>query len=257
MAADGRLFLTVALALLALPSAVAQYAVPGAGIGRSPQSGGEIVLMVVVWVVGLVGQLALVRLAIGPSVSVGEAILHGGRRTPAYFAAVVLIILAIMLLSLPFVVLLTMLGITMEPGAAPPPAALIVLLLFVAVISYVAIRMLLTSPVASAEAVGPIGIIKRSWVLTSGHGWRLFGFLILFIIGAIIAIAAASVAATLLMSLLVGQVEPLSVSALVIALVEALASAIATMLFILMLARIYVQLTTGSGPQATVPKSGT
>lgn len=255
--ADGRLFVTVALALLALPSAVAQFATPGAGITRSPESTGEVVLMILVWLIGLVGQLALIRLAIGPSVSVGESIVHGARRAPAYVGAVLLIIIAAILVSIPFVAVLAALGVTFEPGATPPPSAYIFLLLYIALLLFIAVRMLLTSPVASAEPVGPIAILKRSWDLTGGHWLRLFGFVLLFIIALIIVLAAVSVVMNLIVSLLFGDVQPLTVGALIIALVEAVASAIATTIFIVMLARIYVQLTGGAPVETSVPNSGT
>lgn len=257
IAADGRLFVIVALALLALPSAVGQFATPGAGMTRSPESVGAAVLMIAVWLIGLVGQLALIRLAIGPSVSVGEAIAHGARRSPAYVAAVLLIILAILIASLPFVAALAALGVTFQPGAPPPPAAYIFLLVYIALLLFIAVRMLLASPVASAESAGPINILRRSWELTRGHGLRLFGFLLLFIIAVIVVVGAVSIVTNLIVTMLFGTIEPLTVAALIVALVESIASAIATTIFIVMLARIYVQLTGGAPVETSVPRSGT
>ena len=37
----------------------------------------------------------------------------------------------------------------------------------------------------------PIGILQRSWQLTAGSWWRLFGFLILFIIAVLCVMIAA------------------------------------------------------------------
>lgn len=257
IAADGRLYATVALAMIALPSAIGAFVVPGAGTVRAPQSASEIVLMIVVWLIGIVGQLALIRLAIGPSVSVGEAIGHGARRAPALIAAIILIILGVLLLSVPFIAVLAGMGVTFEPGVAPPAAAVLMLLIFVVLMLYLAIRMLLTSSVASAEAAGPIAILKRSWQLTRGNTLRLFGFLLLFIIAVIIAVAAVSVVTSIIVNLLFGSVEPYTASALIVALVEAAASALASSIFIVMLARVYVQLTGGSAAEASVPSSGT
>ena len=257
IATDGKLFLTVALALIALPAAIGQFLGAGGGMTSSPQSLSQVLGMVVVWLIGLVGQLALIRLAIGPSVSVGEAIGHGARRTPAYVGAVILIIVAIMILTIPFALVLAALGVTFEQGTTPPPAAYIFLLLYVALMLYLAVRMLLTSPVAGAEAAGPVSIIKRSWELTGGNVLRLFGFILLFIIGVIVFVGAISMITNLIVSLLFGEVEPLTVGALILALVESIASAIATTVFIVMLARIYVQLTGDTPVEASVPSSGT
>lgn len=257
IAADGRLFVTVALALLALPSAIGQFATAGTGMTRTPQSVGEAVLMIIVWLIGLVGQLALIRLAIGPSISVGEAIAHGGRRAPAYVGAVILILIGIMLVSIPFVLALAALGATFEPGAAPPPSAYLFMLLFIALLLFIAIRMMLASAVASAEQKGPIGIVKRSWELTGGHALRLFGFLLLFVIAVVVTVGAVSIATNLVIAFFFGPPEPMTVGTLIIALVESIASAVATTLFIVMLARIYVQLTGGASVEASVPRSGT
>jgi hypothetical protein len=257
IAADGRLILTVALAMIALPAAVAQFVVPGSALGRTPQSPGEVVLMVVVWLIGIIGQLALIRLAIGPSVSVGEAIAHGARRAPAMIGAIILVLVAMFLLSLPFVAALAGLGVSLEPGVPPPLSAWLLLLLFMALMLFVAVRMLMTSAIASAEKAGPIAIVRRSWDLTRGQAPRLLGFLILFIIGVVIVVAAVSVTTNLIVTLLVGPVERFTAAALIIALVEALASAVVSAVFLVMLARIYVQLTGGSQVEASVPRSGT
>lgn len=257
LGADGRLYVTVALALIALPAAVGQFLVPGSGMTSSPQSIWEVIVMIAIWLIGLVGQLALIRLALGPSISVGEAIGHGLRRAPAYIGAVLLILLGMVIVSIPFVVALAALGVAIEPGTPPPPSAYIFLLLYVGLLLYLAVRLLLTSAVASAERGGPIAIIKRSWQMTSGHWLRLFGFLLLFIIGMIVFVGAIAVMTGLLVSMLFGPTEPMTVAALIIALVEAVASAIATTIFIVMLARIYVQLSEGPAAETTVPSSGT
>lgn len=257
IAADGRLFVTVALAMVALPAAIGQFAVPGSGVTRAPQSAGEIILMIAIWVIGVIGQLALIRLAIGPSVSVGEAIGHGARRALAYIGAMILIIAGALLLSVPFIAALAAAGVSFAPGAAAPPWAYIAILLLMALLVYLAVRLMMTSPVASAERAGPIAILKRSWELTRGNALRLLGFLLLFVIGVIILVAAVSVVTSLVITLIFGPVEPLTASALIIALVEAIASALVTAIFVVMLARIYVQLTGNSEAETSVPSSGT
>lgn len=252
---DGRLFATVALALLVLPSAIAAFVYPSEGMTPVAPTAGSILLFIVVTLIGVVGQLAMIRLAIGPSISVGDAIAHGARRALPYIAAGILILVGLILVSLPFVLALVALGVPLEPGVNPPPAAWLLFLLYVILIFYVALRMLMTSPVASAEAVGPIAILRRSLQLTSGHVLRLLGFLLLFLIAAIIAITAITLLASLLVTLLGGSVEPLTVGALVLALVEAVLGAVATTILIVMLARMYLQLT-GGAVETSVPASG-
>lgn len=251
---DGTLIATVALALIALPSAVAEFVSPGAT--AAPRTPGNALLIIIFGLIAVVGQLAVLRLAMGPSVSVGEAIGHAARRALPYIAAVILIVLALLLLAIPFVAILAAMGVSFEPTAQPPASALIVMLLYFAVAVAAGVKMLMTSPVATAEPVGPIAILKRSWRLTSGHFWSLFGFMILFAIAALIAVTAVGLLARVLVVLALGPIEPLSLGALIVALVAALVSAAATAIFLVMLARIYLQLTDHDA-EAGVPSSGT
>lgn len=259
IAADGRLLLTVALAFIAIPTAIAKFAFPGEGPTNLPRSAEEVVVMLIVTLIGLVGQLALVRLAIGPSVSVGESITHAVRRTPSYVGAALLLLFALFLIAIPVGMVLTAMGMSFAPGAAPAPngGALFVLLLFLIVMLVLGVRMLVTSPVASAEGPGPIGIIRRSWRLTAGHTWRLLGFICLFLLGAGILVAVVDIVVGIIVTAALGRPDPGSVSALVAGLVMALLSAAVTTLFIVMIARIYVQLADDSAAEASVPTSGT
>lgn len=265
LAADGRLMMIVALALIALPAAIGNFIFPatdevqtGNILTNAPGSLGESALMLLIAVVGIVGQLAIIRLAIGPSLTVGEAIKHGARRTPAYIGAALLIILAVVLIAIPMALILLMLGMTLDAGAEPPSGpALVVLLLFLMLFTFLAVRMMMTSPVASAERTGPLEIIKRSWKLSSGNWWRLFGFVLLFLVAVALVLMAIILVASLIVSAVTGPVEPHSVSALIIALIEAVLSAAATTLFVVMLARIYVQLAGEPAADVSVPSSGT
>ena len=138
-----------------------------------------------------------------------------------------------------------------------PAGAWIPLILFLALMLYLAARMLMTSPVASAEAAGPVTILKRSWALTRGHAGKLLGFLLLFLVALVVVLTAVGVMVGLFARGVFGEVEPLSAAALVIGLVQGLLSAAATTVFAVMLARIYLQLKGADEPEVTVPNSGT
>jgi len=114
--------------------------------------------------------------------------------------------------------------------------------------------MLMASSTASAEDIGPVAIIHRSWALTHGHWWRLFGFLAAFFIAVLVVFTAVGAAMGVIVGIALGPVEPLSASALVLALAMAFVNAVVTGTFAVMLARIYIQL---SGRKAPVPSSGT
>lgn len=258
VANDGRLISIVALAFIALPSAIGQFVNPRSGLASSGGSPSLGLLALVIALIGIVGQLAIIRLALGPSTTVGQAIAEGARRSLSYIAAAILIILALVLVAVPFVVALAAAGVTFPRNGTPPSGgAVVLMLIFAAIVLFAGTRMLVTSPVAVAEAAGPIGIIKRSWALTGGHFWKLLGFILLFLLAAFFGLGALGIAAGLIARVVAGTIEPLSVGALLVALVAGVANAIATSLFVLMVARIYVQLDGAGGAEATVPSSGT
>jgi hypothetical protein len=259
VAHDGRLIASVALALVALPTAVSGLIDPNGVAGpSSPPS--MIALMTVASLLALAGQLALIRLALGPSITVGAAITHGLKRMPIYLLSAILIVAVLMLLAIPFGLAFAALGVPLDSGRTSvpmTPGVTFVVILFVALVVFVAVRMLMTAPVASAEGAGPLAIIRRSWALTAGHWWRLFGFLLVFFIGAVVVLVAVNAAAGAVAALALGPIEPMSASALLVALVGAVANAAITGLFAVMLARIYVQLAGTNDVQASVPSSGT
>lgn len=254
IAADGRLLAVVAAALFVLPSLVTGVISPETSAGGRSVTEGIIIL--IASLIAVIGQLAIIRLSIGPAVSVGEAIAHGARRMPIYFVAGVLILLGLAVAAIPFVVILVAAGVPMEREAiAHSPVAAILSLLYFIVLVFIGIRMLMSSPVASEEPVAPVAIIRRSWALTAGHWWRLFGFLVLFMIGALIAIAAINWAVGFVAITFLGPIDPMSASALLVAFVDALVNAVVTVFLAVFLARIYVQL--AGGEAASVPSSGT
>jgi membrane-anchored glycerophosphoryl diester phosphodiesterase (GDPDase) len=177
---------------------------------------------------------------------------------PVYLLSAILIVVALMILAVPFAVAMSLSGIPLDAAPIPmTPTAVIFLILFLAVVFFVAVRMLMTAPVASAEHAGPIAIIRRSWTLTAGHWWHLLGFLLVFFIGAIVTLLAIGAVAGVVAQLLLGSVEAMSPAALLVALVGAVANAAITALFAVMLARIYAQLTAGGEAHVSVPSSGT
>jgi hypothetical protein len=250
IARDGSLLSTIALAMFVLPGVISDVATPAAPAGELPKPGLWIVLTVIALLVALVGQLAVVRIAISSGQTVGEAIRHGARRSPAYLAATLMWILPILVVA---VVLAARL---VGPPANASPMAALGLILLCGVALWFAIRMLMTSPVASAEAVGPMEIIRRSWRMTQGHWLRLFGFFVAILLAAIVAVTAVTAIGGILAKILFGGVEPLTVGALLVALLVQIVSAIVSVILMVMVARIYVQLG-GEGAAVTVPTSGT
>jgi hypothetical protein len=264
LARDGRLLGTVGLALFVLPLAVMGAFVPG-GVGTATMSAVEgssallILLVAMVLLVILVGQLAITRLAIGPSTTVGGAISQAARKLASYFATGLIVGAALMIVLFIGALLVAAtveLPATEEQMAQSPGVVLAVVLMFAVYLFLVTRIISIAAAVAVSEAAGPIGIIRRAWALTSGHFWRLFGFILLFMVVTGVAILALSSVVGTGLELFVGAIEPISASALILAIVDGLANGAMMLIFALMLARIYVQLSGGGAVQPSVPRSG-
>jgi hypothetical protein len=244
------LLTTIGLAMFALPGVVSDVVTPAAPAGELPPPGAWIAVAVIALLIALVGQLAVIRLAIGSRSTVGEAIGHGARRAPIYFLATLIWILPFLLVGA------VLIGVIARDPAAASPGAIFGLFLLACVMLFFAIRMLMTSAVASAESRGPIAIIKRSWALTAGNFWRLLVFFLLFIITLVVAAMAIGSVVGVIAELLLGGDEPMTIGALFVSLVTQLVSAAVSVALMVMLARIYVQLAGDGEAEASVPTSG-
>lgn len=258
IAADGRLMAIVAAALIVLPGLIVEVISPSSL--RTNSTFLESILILVSSLLALIGQLSIIRLAVTPAVSVGEAISHGARRMPIYLVAAILLTIGFVIALIPFGVAAYAAGVpfdrSSEQAFLQSPVAMMLSLLYLGLLIFIAIRMVMSSPVASEEDAGPIRILRRSWDLTRGHWWRLFGFIVLFVIGALVLISAVSWTVTAVAVVLFGAIEPMSVSALVVGLGTSIANGAVTIFLAVMLARIYLQLTGRATAGASVPRSG-
>lgn len=249
LARDGRLFFAVALALFVLPGLILNVTMPEAPAGQFPPAGPWIAVAVVTVLISFVGQLAVIRLAIGPHITVGEAIVHGLKRLAFYVGA-------LLMWTLPIILIASILYAMIAEGVEhPSPGAAIALIAIAIVGIFLAVRLILASAVASAENLNPLQILRRSWDLTGGNWWRLFVFLLLVMIGVLALFASVGAVVGLLARVLFGDIGPLTLGGLLVAIVSQLLSAVVSVIFFVMIARIYAQLA-GRG-EATVPKSGT
>jgi len=258
IAVDGRLMAVVAAALIVLPGLIVEVISPSAL--RTDSSALESILFLLSSLLALIGQLPIIRLAVTPAVSVGEAIGHGARRMPIYLVAAILLTILFIVILIPFGIAAYAAGVpfdrSSEQAFLQSPVAMVLSLLYMALLIFIAIRMLMSSPVASEEDAGPIQILRRSWDLTRGHWWRLFGFIVMFVIGALILIAAVNWAVTAFAVILFGAIAPMSLSALLVGLFDSIVNGGVTVFLAVMLARIYLQLTGRTAAGASVPKSG-
>ncbi|MEO7277895.1 MAG: hypothetical protein ABIW33_07730, partial [Sphingomicrobium sp.] len=201
---DGSLLTAVAGALLVLPNVIAGLVTPATDPASSSE--GRVLTLIALFV-GVVGQLAIVRLALGPSTTVGQAIGHGFRRFPVTFLAFLILGVIVFVMVIPAVVVLLALGLIDANGQTNGAGAIPVLLL-VAAFLFIAVKFMLAVPVASAEPVGAIAILKRSWQLTRGHYWMLFGFELLLLILVVVMMYSAAAAGYVVANLIGGAVSP-------------------------------------------------
>lgn len=238
MGREGRLVLPVGFMLIALPGAVVQAATPTAPPNELPEPGLWLLLVPFAIVATLIGNLAISVLALRPGISVGEALQQGGRRVLPVLGAALLIGLASMLALAPVILL--------AAGAATalgnPALAVLPVLLMIPVLIFLWIRLLLANPVGAVEPGGPVAILKRSWALTAGRFWPLFGFLVLLMVVAVVASGAVAAVGGSLITLAFGPPRPDTLSFFLVLILSTLVQAALASVFGVMIARIYAQL---------------
>ena len=240
---DGKLITSVALGLIVLPQVIVGVLNPPSTLsGVNPPAWAGI-LSLLVAIIGVAGEIAIMRLALGRT-SVGEAIAHGARRVLPAFIAILLLVLALTIILIPLI-----LGIAGEEGlksmatSQPTPATGAAVLLVLVLCLFVAPKFQLVVPTAAAEEGGPIQLLKRGWQLSDGAYWKLLGFLALIVVVAMVVVLfIGQVLVGIVARTMFGTIHPLSLGALVAALLSAIAGALFAAGASVMLARIYVQL---------------
>lgn len=264
IAKDGQLMLSVTLALIMIPVALTGLVDPLALEQTPPEdyepTGLSLLIQFVAGLLGIVAQIAIIAMAFKIASSVGEAIRKGFSDLLAVIGVILLFVVAILALFIPLIAItIGFAGLAefadLQPGTLPAAeiggAAVLLILLFIAMVIFFGVRMSMVVPVRTAEGVGPIGMIKRSWALTRGHFWRILGFYLLFGIGVLIFAIVYMLVFGLIAELLFDELEPFSVGALYTGLVAGFLQAVVTVLSSTIVARIYAQL--AAEPVASVP----
>jgi hypothetical protein len=255
---DGSLIAVVALALLVIPGTLVGLAAPATAASAQQGASWTGALALLSGLIGLAGQIAISRIALGPPLTVGQAVGTGFRRLPAFF-------LSALLWISPFVLgtaaVLAASGADFTNPSAPlpqaNPASGLVIFALMIIFLVVAVHMLFTTPAAAGDSsLGPIGLIKRSWSLSRGKGLKLFGLLLLVILAAIVLVVGLGSALASVFLLVLGDPAPFSLSALFIALVQQLLNAVISVALAVLIARCYAQLTGERETGASVPHAG-
>jgi hypothetical protein len=250
---EGKLLVTVALALIVFPQIV--FAVIGAPVSLQ-SSGLSFATFLVVFLLGVVAQVALNRLAIGPGVTVGSAIALGFRRLASVAVVGIITGFFIMVVAIALLLILGSAGLITVPraGQTPPPSLLLMLLVIVALV--VAIFQLVF-PIAAVETGNPLRLMARAWALARHHYLRLLAFVAIVFAGLILIALATQLGLGSIVVLALGKPNPGSLSALALGIIAGIVQAGFTIVTSVMIARIYLQLAGRHDAQVGVPNSGT
>ena len=232
---EKKLLAPLVLALMVVPATVSQLVQPNNPFAGPGGFEPWMAIAVAALLAGLIGQMAISRLAMGWPGSVGETIALALKRLPVALGALVLFFLCVSLVLIPIIVMLTLLG----GGASSANLANMLGLL---AIFAAAPKILLAPAIAMDEKLGPWGLVKATWRVTSGSYWRLLGFFLLFMAASLIFALAASAVVGSIVALAFGPPEAMSVSRLIIALVGGLVQGVVATIYAAMIGRIVAQL---------------
>ena len=248
VARDGKPLFWLVAALVGLPSLVMMLIWPEqAGTDADSITTGQGIFGFATLVLAGIATLSVAAIALIDRFSIGEAVRRAVRVFPNVLGAALLLIVPFFgalvaalfiggnarLLRQPFEPkLIEQLSLT---------SSLLILLTLI-LMTYLAIRMMLSTQVAIAEGKGPVGLLRRSWELTAGHFLRLLAFGLLVGIAQSVAEGAASSIFGLAGKFLLGPVEPFSLSALLVGIVVSAITVVFVMITGLMSASIYAQL---------------
>jgi hypothetical protein len=224
----------IAFVLLSLPAAILQAMAPVTAPGRLPEAGLWLLFVPVVLAASLIGALAISRLALRPGEGARAALGAGLRAFLRLLGAVLLVGFAGAMLAMAAVLLTAIIAAPFF--SALPAIALFALLLFFWV------RLILLTPAAAVEPIGPAQLLLRSWALSAGNFWRLLAFLVVAAIVSLVALMAAGAVGGIAVRLAVGQPQPGTLVMVLVFLVSALLQAAISGLFTAFVARLYAQL---------------
>lgn len=243
MRREAGLVLPVAFALIGLPSALLQLVMPAPDAGPEAVFGSWALFLIPAILVSLVGTLTITVLALRSGIAVGEALSRGLRRFLPTLAASMLLAAGISILFFAVVVVLAAVTGAQRSEEAEARTAVLALIVLIPAFLFVWTRFTLITPVAAAEDVGVIGILRRSWDITRGQFWRIFGLMLLLVLAAFVVILAVSLILGVVVTIAAGGApEPGSFADFVVILIACIVNAVVAAFFAILFARVYVQL---------------
>jgi hypothetical protein len=205
-------------------------------------------------VVSFWGQLAIIALALDPGRGRGV----GGvalRRLPAALLVALIVLIAGLLATIPFGVILALSGVdlsAMSTGAIPAVPAggaaglLVYGLLLLLLTLWLFARLAVTMPAIVGERLA-VAALVRSWQLTRGVALRIVGVMILYVIVSVIASSAAQFGIGSIFRLLIGPASGISIASVLTTIIVAAVSTAFTVLGTAFTGKLFIALLAREG----------
>lgn len=262
---DGRTYLIIAVALIMLPYTLLGVVDPEqvraiASDGHEPSTLASI-LDLIANLLSLLAQITIAILVLPNNETVGSAMKRGLKLLLPVVGAVLILILPLLLAitlilgsSIGFDNLALGATVAIDAKSMSLGTSLSILATMAAFI-FIAIRASLMVPAAAAaERAGSIRILRRSWELTNGRFWKLFGFFLLLGLALIVLFGSVLLIAGILVTLIFGAPEPFTAGALFSGLAAGFVQAMAGLISSVVLANIYQRLAAISQPSPPVER---
>ena len=260
--ANGGAVMTIAALAIFLPTVVGTV-VQAALAGDDPtaMNAGGSVIGLVTTIVTILGQIALVALAIDATLGVNGAFAVAGRRLLPVIGVSILVSLIFLLLLLPFFVVLfgsKMDFAALQAGDASSMPELsagmglflgLYTIVLIPVFFWLAARFSVVMPVVVWERLG-VGAIGRTFRLTKGYALKIVGIFILFLIVFMVAGLAVAGVFGAIFALAAGGIVGLTVGGILMAIVTGLLTVVFTVLYTVFLTKLYKSLIEEAEPAA-------
>ena len=237
---ESHLMVPVALATVGIGSVISGFTqpeTPAAGLGASGAFG-----FVIGNILSLIGNLAMMALALMPGMSVGESLRLAVARMPKMIGIVALFLIALIVMMIPIAIIIKMSGAPISANMTAkdlPAVAVLSALIVGAVLLYVSARLLTLSATVVDRNPPVIEAIKSSFAATRGIAAKIVGVVVLFfVVTLVVSGAAASISGILFGMLgkavgapLLGKGLTVLVTGMVSALLSIVSTVFAAMLY--------------------------
>lgn len=196
---ESHLLVPVALATVGIGSVVSgltQPETPAAGLGAMGALG-----FILGNILGLIGNLALMALALMPGMSVAESLRLAVARMPKMIGIVALFLIALVVMMIPIAIIIILSGASITPNMTAeelPTMAVVFALGIGAALVYASARLATLSATVVDRNPPIIEAIKSSFASTQGIAAKIVGVVLLFfVVTLVVSGAAASISGIL------------------------------------------------------------